>query len=86
MRHATRQATQRPDLALPALFGNKRLSDRAVCCDILTFAARWRAGREQEQALVDATLARDARTASRILRTHIDDSAAMILLQLQDRL
>jgi GntR family transcriptional regulator, carbon starvation induced regulator len=45
-----------------------------------------RAGREQEQALVDAALARDAKAASRILRTHIDDSAATILRQLRHRL
>jgi DNA-binding GntR family transcriptional regulator len=45
-----------------------------------------RNGREQERVLVDAALARDAKTASRILCTHIDDSAAAILRQLQDRL
>jgi GntR family transcriptional regulator, carbon starvation induced regulator len=49
-------------------------------------AGSTRNGREQERALVDAALARDARAASRILCTHIDDSAAAILRQLQDRL
>jgi GntR family carbon starvation induced transcriptional regulator len=49
-------------------------------------AGSTRNGREQERALVDAALARDAKTASRILCTHIDDSAALILRQLQDRL
>jgi GntR family transcriptional regulator, carbon starvation induced regulator len=48
-------------------------------------AGTTRTGREQEQALVDAALARDAKAASRILCTHIDDSAATILRQLRHR-
>jgi DNA-binding GntR family transcriptional regulator len=45
-----------------------------------------RAGRQQEQALCEATLARDAKTASRLLSAHIDDSAALIVRQLRDRI
>jgi DNA-binding GntR family transcriptional regulator len=44
-----------------------------------------RAGREQEQALVEAALDRNAKKAVRILRKHIDDSAAMIMQQLRNR-
>jgi GntR family transcriptional regulator, carbon starvation induced regulator len=49
-------------------------------------AGTTRAGREQEQALVDAVLGRNAKKAVRVLRTHIDHSAAVIVRQLRDRL
>jgi GntR family carbon starvation induced transcriptional regulator len=45
-----------------------------------------RPGRLQEQALLDAALARDAKAASRVLCAHIDDSAEQIVRQLRDRL
>jgi GntR family carbon starvation induced transcriptional regulator len=45
-----------------------------------------RTGRQQEQALVDAALARDAKTASQVLGAHIDDWAAQIVRQLRERL
>ncbi len=49
-------------------------------------AGATRAGREQEQALVEAVLARNTKKAIRILCTHIDDSAAEITRQLRERL
>jgi DNA-binding GntR family transcriptional regulator len=49
-------------------------------------AGSTRIGREQEESLVEATLARNTKKASRILCTHIDDSASMIVRQLRDRL
>lgn len=49
-------------------------------------AATTRTGRQQEQALVDAALARDAKTATRVLRTHIEDWTAQIVRQLKQRL
>jgi GntR family carbon starvation induced transcriptional regulator len=53
---------------------------------VILNAGSTRTGRQQEQALVDAALARDARTASQVLCAHIDDSAAQIVRQLRDRL
>jgi GntR family transcriptional regulator, carbon starvation induced regulator len=53
---------------------------------VILNAGSTRAGRQQEQALVDAALTRDAKTAAQILREHIDDSAAQIVRQLRDRL
>ena len=49
-------------------------------------AGTTRAGREQEEALVEATLGRHVKKAVRILCTHIDHSAAVIMQQLQARL
>lgn len=49
-------------------------------------AGTTRASREQEQALVEAVLARNSKKAIRILCTHIDHSAAMIMRLLRDRL
>jgi GntR family carbon starvation induced transcriptional regulator len=48
-------------------------------------AGATRAGRQQEETLFEATLARNAKLACQILRTHIDDSTSLILQQLQDR-
>lgn len=45
-----------------------------------------RAGRLQEQELVEAALARDAKTASQVLCAHIDDWATQIVRQLRERL
>jgi len=49
-------------------------------------AAATRAGRQQEQALVDAALARDPKAATRVLATHIEDWTAQIVRQLKQRL
>jgi GntR family carbon starvation induced transcriptional regulator len=48
-------------------------------------AGATRHGREQEEALFNAALARNAKLAGQILCAHIDDSASLILRQLQDR-
>jgi DNA-binding GntR family transcriptional regulator len=53
---------------------------------VILKAGTTRAGRQQEQALLDAALARDAKTPSQVLCAHIDDSAALIVRQLRDRL
>jgi DNA-binding GntR family transcriptional regulator len=45
-----------------------------------------KAGRQQEQALFNAAVARNAKTAVQILQAHIDDSAALILRRLKERL
>jgi GntR family transcriptional regulator, carbon starvation induced regulator len=44
-----------------------------------------KSGRQQEQALFKATLAHNAKVASQILTSHIDDSASLILRKLRDR-
>jgi GntR family transcriptional regulator, carbon starvation induced regulator len=44
-----------------------------------------KSGRQQEQALFKATVARNAKAASHILTSHIDDSASLILRKLRDR-
>jgi GntR family transcriptional regulator, carbon starvation induced regulator len=49
-------------------------------------AGATRSGRQQEQALFNATLARNAKKAGQVLCTHIDDSAALIVRQLRERL
>jgi len=54
---------------------------------LVTLSSRMaRTGRQQEQALVDAALARDAKTASQVLAAHIDDWTAQIVRQLRERL
>jgi GntR family transcriptional regulator, carbon starvation induced regulator len=53
---------------------------------VILNAGSTRAGRQQEQALVDAALTRDAKTAVQVLCEHIDDSAAQIVRQLRERL
>jgi DNA-binding GntR family transcriptional regulator len=53
---------------------------------VILNAGSTRAGRQQEQALVDAALTRDAKTAVHVLCEHIDDSAAQIVRQLRERL
>jgi GntR family transcriptional regulator, carbon starvation induced regulator len=53
---------------------------------VILNAGSTRTGRQQEQALVDAALARDAKTASQVLCTHIDDWATQIVRQLRERL
>lgn len=45
-----------------------------------------RRARQQEGALLNAALARDAKKAVRILQTHIDDSTALIVRQLRNLL
>jgi DNA-binding GntR family transcriptional regulator len=49
-------------------------------------AAATRTGRQQEQRLYDAALARNAKLASEILRAHIDQSAALMARKLRERL
>jgi len=53
---------------------------------VILRAGTTRTGRQQEAALVDAALARKADKAVQILRAHIEESAAVILRQLKDRL
>jgi GntR family transcriptional regulator, carbon starvation induced regulator len=44
-----------------------------------------KSGRQQEQALFKATVARNAKAASQILTSHIEDSTSLILRKLRDR-
>jgi DNA-binding GntR family transcriptional regulator len=53
---------------------------------VILKAGTTRAGRQQEQALVEAALARKTKTAIEVLCAHIDDSAAVIVRQLRSRL
>jgi GntR family carbon starvation induced transcriptional regulator len=53
---------------------------------VILNAGTTRPGRQQEEALYNAALARNAKKASQILCKHIDDSASLILRQLRERL
>ncbi len=48
-------------------------------------SASTKRGRRQEEELLNAALARDARTACSILSRHIEDSAKLIVALLQAR-
>jgi len=53
---------------------------------VMLKASTTKNGRQQEEALVEATLARKTAKATQILRAHIDDWSTTILKQLKERL